>query len=134
MLSVSAPSGNDASALTVSWGTIATSVGWAAGVAVYPGDVVHGDADNVTVIPAHLAAELADLCEAQDDLEAYLAQRVQRGEPRGDGVDARELRGRVAGGARGAVAVPAPRAVGGAPRHVQLESHTTMPIPAWVIS
>ena len=27
---------NDASALTVSWGTIATSVGWAAGVAVYP--------------------------------------------------------------------------------------------------
>jgi len=51
-----------------------------AGVAVYPGDAIHGDADNVTVIPAHLAAELADLCEAQDDLEAYLAQRVQRGE------------------------------------------------------
>ncbi len=51
-----------------------------AGVAVYPGDVIHGDADNVTVIPAHLAAELADLCEAQDDLEAYLALRVQRGE------------------------------------------------------
>lgn len=51
-----------------------------AGVAVYPGDVIHGDADNVTVVPAHLAAELADLCEAQDDLEAYLALRVQRGE------------------------------------------------------
>jgi regulator of RNase E activity RraA len=51
-----------------------------AGVAVYPGDVIHGDADNVTVIPAHLAAELADLCEAQDDLEGYLALRVQRGE------------------------------------------------------
>lgn len=51
-----------------------------AGVAVYPGDVMHGDADNITVIPAHLAAELADLCEAQDDLEAYLALRVQRGE------------------------------------------------------
>jgi regulator of RNase E activity RraA len=51
-----------------------------AGVAVYPGDVIHGDTDNITVIPAHLAAELADICEAQDDLEAYLALRVQRGE------------------------------------------------------
>jgi regulator of RNase E activity RraA len=51
-----------------------------AGVAVYPGDVIHGDADNVSVVPAHLAAELADLCEAQDDLEAYLAMRVRAGE------------------------------------------------------
>jgi hypothetical protein len=33
-----------------------------AGVAVYPGDVIHGDADNIIVIPA------------------YLALRVQRGE------------------------------------------------------
>jgi regulator of RNase E activity RraA len=52
-----------------------------AGVAVYPGDVMHGDADNITVVPAHLAAEMADLCEAQDDLEAYLASRLLRGEP-----------------------------------------------------
>ena len=51
-----------------------------AGVAVYPGDVIHGDADNITVIPAELAEEMAALCEAQDDLEGYLAQRVQRGE------------------------------------------------------
>ncbi len=51
-----------------------------AGVAVYPGDAIHGDGDNVTVIPAHLAAEMADLCEAQDDLEAYLALRVHAGE------------------------------------------------------
>jgi regulator of RNase E activity RraA len=51
-----------------------------AGVAVYPGDVIHGDADNVSVIPAHLAEEMADLCEAQDDIEAYLALRVQVGE------------------------------------------------------
>jgi regulator of RNase E activity RraA len=51
-----------------------------AGVAVYPGDVIHGDADSITVVPAHLAAEMADLCEAQDDLEGYLAQRVRRGE------------------------------------------------------
>jgi regulator of RNase E activity RraA len=51
-----------------------------AGVAVYPGDVVHGDADNISIVPAHLAAELADVCEAQDDIENYLALRVQRGE------------------------------------------------------
>jgi regulator of RNase E activity RraA len=50
------------------------------GVAVYPGDVIHGDADNVTVVPSHLAAELAALCETQDDLEGYLHLRLQRGE------------------------------------------------------
>lgn len=52
-----------------------------AGVAVYPGDIVHGDGDNITIVPSHLAAELADDCEAQDDLEAYLAKRVRVGEP-----------------------------------------------------
>lgn len=51
-----------------------------AGVAIYPGDVIHGDGDNITVIPAHLAAEMADLCEKRDDIEAYLAMRVQAGE------------------------------------------------------
>jgi regulator of RNase E activity RraA len=51
-----------------------------AGVAVYPGDVIQGDGDNITVVPAHLAAEMADLCEAQDDLEGYLALRVSAGE------------------------------------------------------
>jgi len=52
-----------------------------AGVAVYPGDVIHGDGDNITVIPAHLAAEMADLCEKRDDIEAYLALRINAGEP-----------------------------------------------------
>ena len=51
-----------------------------AGVAVYPGDVIHGDGDNITVIPAHLAQELAELSERRDDIEAYLALRVQAGE------------------------------------------------------
>jgi regulator of RNase E activity RraA len=51
-----------------------------AGVAVYPGDVIHGDGDNISVVPAHLAAEMADLCELQDDLEAYLVQRLRAGE------------------------------------------------------
>ena len=51
-----------------------------ADVAVYPGDVIHGDADSITVVPAHCAEEMADLCEAQDDLEHYLGLRVQSGE------------------------------------------------------
>jgi regulator of RNase E activity RraA len=51
-----------------------------ADVAVYPGDVIHGDRNNITVIPAHLAAELADVCEAQDDIENYIAQRIGSGD------------------------------------------------------
>jgi regulator of RNase E activity RraA len=51
-----------------------------AGVAVYPGDVIHGDGDNISVIPAHCAEEIAILCEAQDDLESYISLRVNAGE------------------------------------------------------
>ncbi|MFM2402720.1 MAG: hypothetical protein RL223_600 [Pseudomonadota bacterium] len=52
-----------------------------AGVAVYPGDVIHGDGENITIIPAAMAEEMADLCEQRDDIEAYLALRVRAGEP-----------------------------------------------------
>lgn len=52
-----------------------------AGVAVYPGDVIVGDADGITVVPAHLAEELAEVCAVQDDLEGYLAMRIAAGEP-----------------------------------------------------
>jgi len=51
-----------------------------AGVAVYPGDVIVGDADGLTVVPAHLAEELAEYCSLQDDLEDYLAMRIASGE------------------------------------------------------
>ena len=51
-----------------------------AGVAVYPGDVIVGDADGLTVIPAHLAEEVAEYCSVQDDLENYLAMRIAAGE------------------------------------------------------
>ncbi|MGI4861627.1 MAG: ribonuclease activity regulator RraA [Janthinobacterium lividum] len=52
-----------------------------AGVAVYPGDIIVGDADGVTVVPPHLAQELADFCTTQDALESYLAMRIAAGEP-----------------------------------------------------
>jgi len=51
-----------------------------AGVAVYPGDVIVGDADGLTVVPAHLAEELAEICEKQDDIERYLAMLIALGE------------------------------------------------------
>ncbi|WP_237479171.1 ribonuclease activity regulator RraA [Lichenibacterium dinghuense] len=51
-----------------------------ADVAVYPGDILVGDGDGVTVIPRHLAAEMADLCEARDELEKYLHHRIAAGE------------------------------------------------------
>lgn len=51
-----------------------------ADVAVYPGDILVGDGDGVMVIPRHLAVEMADLCEARDELEKYLSYRIGAGE------------------------------------------------------
>lgn len=51
-----------------------------AGLAVYPGDVIVGDVDGLTLVPAHLAEELADVCLEQDDIENYLAMRIAAGE------------------------------------------------------
>jgi regulator of RNase E activity RraA len=50
-------------------------------VAVYPGDILVGDADGVTVIPRYLAAEVAEDGAQQDQFEAYLALRIAAGEP-----------------------------------------------------
>jgi regulator of RNase E activity RraA len=52
-----------------------------AGVAVYPGDVLVGDADGVVVIPRGLAAPLAEAAYEQEQLERYLHTRVHAGEP-----------------------------------------------------
>ncbi len=51
-----------------------------AGVAVYPGDIVHGEKDGITVIPRHVALQVLEACERRDPLEKYLALRVQAGE------------------------------------------------------
>lgn len=49
------------------------------GVAVFPGDIVLGDADGVVVIPPAVAdAVVADALE-QDRLEAFIRQRVEAG-------------------------------------------------------
>src|SRR3546814_4318608 len=50
-------------------------------VAVYPGDIVAGDADGVTVIPRHLAAEVAEAAYEQELREKFLFTKIDAGEP-----------------------------------------------------
>lgn len=51
------------------------------GVAVYPGDVLVGDADGVVVIPRHLADEVSHDAVEQERLETFLRERVAAGAP-----------------------------------------------------
>lgn len=49
------------------------------GVAVFPGDVIVGDAEGVVVIPRHLAAEVARDTFEQDFFESWALERVMSG-------------------------------------------------------
>ena len=49
-------------------------------MAVYPGDIIHGVMDGITVIPRHVALQVLEACERRDPLEKYLALRVEAGE------------------------------------------------------
>jgi 5-oxopent-3-ene-1,2,5-tricarboxylate decarboxylase/2-hydroxyhepta-2,4-diene-1,7-dioate isomerase len=51
-----------------------------AGVLVMPGDVIVGDEDGVIVIPAALAADVAESAVRQEHEEKYIAERVSAGE------------------------------------------------------
>jgi 2-keto-4-pentenoate hydratase/2-oxohepta-3-ene-1,7-dioic acid hydratase in catechol pathway/regulator of RNase E activity RraA len=51
------------------------------GAAVQPGDVIVGDADGVIVIPRTLADDIVDAALAQEDEDAWIAQRVAEGHP-----------------------------------------------------
>jgi len=51
------------------------------GVAVYPGDMIVGDADGVVVIPAHLAEDVAHDAEEQELMEVFLKERIDQGMP-----------------------------------------------------
>lgn len=50
-----------------------------ADVAVYPGDIVVGDADGVTVIPRHLAPEIAEDAYEQERREKFLFTKIDAG-------------------------------------------------------
>jgi regulator of RNase E activity RraA len=49
------------------------------GVAVYPGDVVVGDAEGVVVIPAKMADEVAQEAESQTVFEDWVEAKVKEG-------------------------------------------------------
>ena len=51
------------------------------GVAVFPRDVIVGDRDGVVVLPAHLAAEVAEAAFEQERLEDFLLAEVRGGAP-----------------------------------------------------
>ncbi|MHC2999603.1 fumarylacetoacetate hydrolase family protein [Microbacterium sp. HJ5] len=51
------------------------------GTTVQPGDVIVGDADGVIVIPPSLVEEVVDAALAQEDEDAWIAQRVAEGHP-----------------------------------------------------
>lgn len=51
------------------------------GVAVYPGDILVGDADGVVVLPAHLADAVAQDAAAQEALEEFLLSKIDAGAP-----------------------------------------------------
>lgn len=50
-------------------------------VAVYPGDVIVGDAEGVVCIPRHLAAEVAEAAAEQERLEEFILREVEAGAP-----------------------------------------------------
>jgi regulator of RNase E activity RraA len=50
-------------------------------VAVYPGDIIVGDADGVMVIPRHLAEDVAEEAGPMELFEEFVLQEVLRGVP-----------------------------------------------------
>jgi regulator of RNase E activity RraA len=49
------------------------------GVAVFPGDIIVGDADGVVVIPLKMATEVAQAAAGQEHLEAFLTGLIRDG-------------------------------------------------------
>ncbi len=50
-----------------------------AGVAVFPGDVIVGDAEGVVCVPSHLVEEVAAEAAANADYEVFVAAHIRRG-------------------------------------------------------
>ena len=50
-------------------------------VAVYPGDVMVGDAEGVVCVPRHLAAAVAEAAAEQEELERFIQREIEDGRP-----------------------------------------------------
>ena len=51
------------------------------GVAIFPDDVIVADQDGAVVIPAAMAAEVAELAVEQERLEGWIMEEIKRGTP-----------------------------------------------------
>lgn len=51
------------------------------GIAIHPGDLLHGDRNGVTTIPTELAAAVADACPELAEAEAVVLNFVKAGKP-----------------------------------------------------
>lgn len=51
------------------------------GVLVRPGDVIVGDDDGVVVLPRAVTAEIAQAAREQDELEAFVLEKIRAGSP-----------------------------------------------------
>ena len=51
----------------------------AGGITIYPGDLLHGDWNGVTTIPASIAAEVADVCEEIVNAESTVLNYLRAG-------------------------------------------------------
>lgn len=51
------------------------------GCAVYPGDILVGDAEGVAIVPASLAEQVAEQADKKERLERFLLKRLQQGAP-----------------------------------------------------
>jgi regulator of RNase E activity RraA len=52
-----------------------------AGVPVFPGDVILGDANGIVCIPAHLVAQVAATAEEREDFEEWVIAEARTGRP-----------------------------------------------------
>lgn len=61
------------------------------GIAIYPGDLLHGDCNGVTTIPNAIAGEVARLCAGFVEAEGHIIEFIKKGKPDAKALaDARE--------------------------------------------